>query len=127
MARLRTGDGHAGLAECDVVIEAAPEKQELKLEIFKSLGEVCEDERDPGVEHVVDLDHEARGAQIGRPDRVIGMHFMNPVPVMKLVEIVRGLPTGDATNADGDRARAALRQDDDRRAQTSPASSSIAC
>ena len=84
-------------------------------------------ERDPGVEHVVDLDHQARRARSSRPERVIGMHFMNPVPLMKLVEIVRGLPTSDATYETTVALARAVRQDDDRRARHPRASSSTAC
>ncbi len=96
LGRLRPGGRHRDLADCDLVIEAAPEKEELKLAIFKSLGEVCKD-------HAILASNTSSisitkiAAASGRPDRVIGMHFMNPVPLMKLVEIVRGLPTSDAT------------------------------
>jgi 3-hydroxybutyryl-CoA dehydrogenase len=96
MARLRAGAGHADLSDCDVVIEAAPEKEELKLAIFKSLGEVCKDTAILA-SNTSSISITKIAAASGRPDRVIGMHFMNPVPLMKLVEIVRGLPTSQAT------------------------------
>jgi len=85
------------LGDCDVVIEAAPEKEELKVGIFKSLGEVCKDDAILA-SNTSSISITKLATASGRPDRVIGMHFMNPVPLMKLVEIVRGLPTSDATN-----------------------------
>src|SRR6476646_8982064 len=96
MARLRAGGAHKDLADCDVVIEAAPEKEELKVAIFKSLGEVCKDETILA-SNTSSISITKIAAASGRPDRVIGMHFMNPVTLMKLVEIVRGLPTSQAT------------------------------
>jgi 3-hydroxybutyryl-CoA dehydrogenase len=96
MAHLKAGGGHRDLSDCDVVIEAAPEKEELKLGIFKSLGEVCRDDTILA-SNTSSISITKLATASGRPDRVIGMHFMNPVPVMKLIEIVRGLPTSDTT------------------------------
>jgi 3-hydroxybutyryl-CoA dehydrogenase len=96
LGRLKAGATHRDLVECDVVIEAAPEREELKLAIFKSLGEVCKDEAILA-SNTSSISITKIATASGRPDRVIGMHFMNPVPVMKLVEIVRGLPTSQAT------------------------------
>jgi 3-hydroxybutyryl-CoA dehydrogenase len=96
IAHLKAGAGHRDLVDCDVVIEAAPEKEELKLGIFKSLGEVCKDDAILA-SNTSSISITKLATASGRPDRVIGMHFMNPVPLMKLVEIVRGLPTSDAT------------------------------
>jgi 3-hydroxybutyryl-CoA dehydrogenase len=96
MARLRHGGGYRDLLECDVVIEAAPEKEELKLALFKSLGDACKDDAILA-SNTSSISITKLATASGRPDRVIGMHFMNPVPVMKLVEIVRGLPTSQAT------------------------------
>jgi len=96
MSHLKVGQAHRDLLECDVVIEAAPEKEELKLGIFKSLGEVCKDEAIIA-SNTSSISITKLATASGRPDRVIGMHFMNPVPLMKLVEIVRGLPTSDET------------------------------
>jgi len=96
LGHLKAGIGHRELAECDVVIEAAPEREELKLAIFKSLGETCKDDAILA-SNTSSISITKIAAASGRPDRVIGMHFMNPVPVMKLVEIVRGLPTSQAT------------------------------
>ena len=94
--RLRAGEALRDLAPCDVVIEAAPEREELKLQIFKSLGEACKADAILA-SNTSSISITKIAAASGRPDRVIGMHFMNPVPLMKLVEIVRGLPTSQAT------------------------------
>jgi 3-hydroxybutyryl-CoA dehydrogenase len=96
LGRLRGGERHEDLARCDLVIEAAPEREELKLGIFKSLGAVCKDDAILA-SNTSSISITKLAAASGRPDRVIGMHFMNPVPLMKLVEIVRGLPTSEAT------------------------------
>jgi 3-hydroxybutyryl-CoA dehydrogenase len=97
MSHLRAGQTHRDLVDCDVVIEAAPEKEELKVGIFKSLGELCRDDTILA-SNTSSISITKLASASGRPDRVIGMHFMNPVPLMKLVEIVRGLPTSDDTN-----------------------------
>ena len=95
-ARLRAGASHADLADRDFVIEAAPEKEALKLELMASLGKVTRPECILA-SNTSSISITKLAAASGRPERVIGMHFMNPVPIMKLVEIVRGLPTSDAT------------------------------
>ena len=84
------------LAECDFIVEAATEKFEIKREIFSALDQSCR----AGVilaTNTSSISITGIGAAVTRPDRVIGMHFMNPPPLMKLVEIIRGLPTSDAT------------------------------
>ncbi len=96
LARLSSGGAHADLADRDFVIEAAPESEPLKLGIFKSLGQVVRPDAILA-SNTSSISITKLAAASGRPDRVIGMHFMNPVPLMKLVEIVRGLPTSDAT------------------------------
>ncbi len=96
MSHLKAGAGHRDLVDCDVVIEAAPEKEDLKLALFKNLGEICKDEAILA-SNTSSISITKIAAASGRPDRVIGMHFMNPVPLMKLVEIVRGLPTSQQT------------------------------
>jgi len=84
------------LAECDIVIEAATEKFEVKREIFRELSGITP-------EHAILASNTSSisitrlASQTNRPDRVIGMHFFNPVPVMKLVEVIRGLSTSQAT------------------------------
>ncbi len=84
------------LAICDFIIEAASEKLEIKLELFGELDRLCR----PDVilaSNTSSISITKLAAATGRPDRVIGMHFFNPVPVMKLVEIVRGLATSAET------------------------------
>ena len=88
------------------------ERQELKREIFEALDQACRGGVDPGDQHLVDLHHRASARRSTRPERVIGMHFMNPLPLMKLVEIIRGLPTGGRDLRDDARAGRAARQDD---------------
>jgi 3-hydroxybutyryl-CoA dehydrogenase len=91
-------DLDAGAAGADIVIEAATEHAETKKEIFRRLDAACR----PGVilaSNTSSISITEIGAVTKRPDRVIGMHFMNPVPVMKLVEVIRGLSTSAATFA----------------------------
>jgi 3-hydroxybutyryl-CoA dehydrogenase len=86
------------LRQCDFVIEAAPERFALKQELFSELDSVL----NPEVilaSNTSSISITRLAAQTRRPDRVIGMHFFNPVPVMKLVEVVRGLETTDETFA----------------------------
>jgi 3-hydroxybutyryl-CoA dehydrogenase len=88
----------AGLDDVDLAIEAATENVKIKLEIFRTL-----DRSLPGsailASNTSSISITKIGAVTTRPDRVIGMHFMNPVPVMKLVEVIRGLATSDETFA----------------------------
>ncbi|MBL0378945.1 MAG: 3-hydroxybutyryl-CoA dehydrogenase [Desulfofustis sp. PB-SRB1] len=96
VARIRTTTTLADMAEADYVVEAAVEKQELKFAIFQELDQACP----PPVilaTNTSSIPIGRIGAQTSRPDKVIGMHFMNPVPVMKLVEIIRGLATSRET------------------------------
>jgi 3-hydroxybutyryl-CoA dehydrogenase len=96
LARLEPVASLADLKGADFVVEAATEKVNLKLELFKQLDEACK----PGIIIATNTSSISITLMAGatkRPDKVIGMHFMNPVPVMKLVEIIRGLQTDDAT------------------------------
>lgn len=84
------------LTRCDFVIEAAVEKIDLKKTIFKELGAICK----PGVmlaTNTSGLSITEIAASSGRPQKVIGMHFFNPVPVMKLVELIKGAETDQKT------------------------------
>jgi 3-hydroxybutyryl-CoA dehydrogenase len=85
----------AGLADCDVVIEAATENVELKKQLFAKLDAAC---RKASIlaTNTSSISITTIAAQTQRPERVVGMHFMNPVPVMQLVEIIRGLATDNA-------------------------------
>jgi 3-hydroxybutyryl-CoA dehydrogenase len=97
LARIAPADIYGGdLESVDFVVEAATESFDTKREIFAALDQACR----PGVilaTNTSSISITAIGGAVTRPDRVIGMHFMNPPPLMKLVEIIRGLPTSDAT------------------------------
>ncbi len=95
-ARLHKAPDLDDLAQCDFVVEAATERESLKLEIFGKLDKIVPKQAILA-SNTSSISITRIGAASGRPDRVIGMHFMNPVPVMKLVEIIRGLPTSDET------------------------------
>jgi 3-hydroxybutyryl-CoA dehydrogenase len=84
------------LAECDVVIEAATENIDLKITVFEQLDALCKPETILA-SNTSSLSITRLAAATRRPDRVIGLHFFNPVPIMKLVEIVRALQTSDET------------------------------
>jgi 3-hydroxybutyryl-CoA dehydrogenase len=86
----------AKLADCDFVIEAATEKFEIKAEIFRDLDKVCRPEIILAT-NTSSISITKVGALTKRADKVIGMHFFNPVPIMKLVEVIRGLATSDET------------------------------
>jgi 3-hydroxybutyryl-CoA dehydrogenase len=86
----------AQLASCDFVIEAATEKFEIKAEIFRDLGRICRSEV-VLASNTSSISITRLGAVARRPEKIIGMHFFNPVPVMKLVEIIRGLATAQET------------------------------
>jgi 3-hydroxybutyryl-CoA dehydrogenase len=89
-------DLKAGAANADLVIEAATENKEIKLSLFKQLSELCKADAIVA-SNTSSISITQIAAATNRPDKVIGMHFMNPVPVMKLVEVIRGYATGDAT------------------------------
>jgi len=84
------------LREVELVIEAIPEDLALKQELFAELNRVCPPQTIL-TSNTSSISITKLGAASGRPDRVVGMHFMNPAPVMRLVEIVRGLETSERT------------------------------
>ncbi len=88
----------AKLASCDFVIEAATEKLEIKSEIFRDLDSICRPEV-VLASNTSSISITKLAALTKRPHKVIGMHFFNPVPVMKLVEVIRGLATSQDTFA----------------------------
>jgi 3-hydroxybutyryl-CoA dehydrogenase len=94
--RIRPATKMAQLSDCALVIEAATENIELKKAIFRELSEVL----DPNgiiATNTSSISITALAAVTDRPDRFIGLHFMNPVPVMKLVEVIRGIATSEQT------------------------------
>ena len=98
LGRIKGSVSLKDMAAADFVVEAATEKQAIKFQIFRDLDQMCK----PGAILATNTSSIPIGriaAQTQRPDKVIGMHFMNPVPVMKLVEIIPGLPTSEATLA----------------------------
>jgi len=86
----------AKLAACDFVVEAATEKLEIKAGIFRDLDKICRPEVIIS-SNTSSISVTKLAALTKRPDKVIGMHFFNPVPVMKLVEVIRGLATSQAS------------------------------
>ncbi|MGD9823959.1 3-hydroxybutyryl-CoA dehydrogenase [Desulfobacter sp.] len=96
LARITTTTDLKDMAKADFVVEAAVERQDLKFKIFRDLDEIC-----PA--HVILASNTSSiligsiAAQTSRPDKVIGMHFMNPVPMMKLVEVIKGIATSEET------------------------------
>ena len=87
------------LSGCQLVIEAASERFEVKQQLFQQLDQLCPAETILAT-NTSSISITKIAAQTRRPDRVIGMHFFNPVPVMKLVEVIRGLATSNETYAD---------------------------
>ncbi len=98
LERIRAVDGISGLSQADLVVEAVSENPDLKFKIFRELDAAC-------APHAILASNTSSisitliAAQTKRPEKVAGMHFMNPVPVMKLVEGIRGLQTSDETFA----------------------------
>jgi 3-hydroxybutyryl-CoA dehydrogenase len=96
LARISATVDRAKLAECDLVIEAATEKFDIKAAIFRELDRMLKPEVILA-SNTSSISITKIGALTGRAGKVIGMHFFNPVPVMKLVEVIRGLATSQAT------------------------------
>jgi len=96
LGRIKSSVDLKDMADADFVVEAATENETIKFQIFKDLDNICP-------KHSI-LSTNTSSIPIGRiasqtkrPDKVIGMHFMNPVPVMQLIEVIRGLATSDET------------------------------
>ena len=94
LARISTSDNIQDLKDCDLVIEAATENEKIKLAIFEELDKLC-DEKTILATNTSSLSITAIGAATNRPEKVIGMHFFNPVPMMALVEVIKGQLTSD--------------------------------
>ena len=98
VSRIRTATDLAGVGGAELVVEAASEQRDVKFRIFRELDQAAAAgailATNTSSIPITDI-----AAQTGRPAQVIGMHFMNPVPVMQLVEVIRGLETSDQTTA----------------------------
>lgn len=96
LSRIKTTDNLEDLSHCDLIIETAVENMELKRELFKRLDDVCPPHvvlaTNTSSLSIIDMAMATR-----RPDKVLGMHFFNPAPVMKLLEIVRTIATSEET------------------------------
>jgi len=94
LARIETATGLDVVGEADLVVEAVSERRETKRAVFGRLGEIC---RSDAVlaSNTSSISITELASGVPGPDRFIGMHFMNPVPVMKLVEVIRGLESSD--------------------------------
>ena len=99
MDRLETAPRLAGLAGCELVIEAAPEEVELKRELFAQLAEICDREAILAT-NTSSLSVTEIAATVPGPDRVVGMHFFNPPALMRLVEVVAGEASSEAALAE---------------------------
>ncbi len=101
LARINATTDRTKLVDCDLVIEAATENEELKVKILKDLCATLSP-RTLLATNTSSISITKLAAATDRPDRFIGMHFFNPVPVMALLELIRGLQTSDDTHAKAD-------------------------
>ncbi|MDL2343124.1 3-hydroxybutyryl-CoA dehydrogenase [Deinococcus sp. MIMF12] len=96
LGRIRFTTELADFADCDIVVEAIVENEAIKAQLFRQLGEIVK----PGgilASNTSSIPITSLATASGRPERFIGMHFMNPVPLMQLVEVIRGYSTSDET------------------------------
>ena len=98
LGRIETTTELEGLKGCSVVVEAATENFEIKQQIFQKLDHICGEDAILS-SNTSSISITKIAAATKRPDKVIGMHFFNPVPLMKLVEVIRGIATSDETYA----------------------------
>ena len=96
LSRIETATGIEAMAGVDVCIEAATENPDVKLELFRDLESVCREDAILA-SNTSSISLTKIAGACARPERVIGMHFFNPVPLMKLVEVIRAMQTSDAT------------------------------
>jgi len=93
---ISTAESYDGLSDCDLVIEAATEKEDVKRKIFSALCPSLKPEA-LVASNTSSISITRLAASTDRPEKFIGIHFMNPVPLMELVELIRGIATADAT------------------------------
>jgi 3-hydroxybutyryl-CoA dehydrogenase len=98
LGRIKTTTSLDELANCSLIVEAAPENFEIKKQIFEKLDAICPADTILS-SNTSSISITKIAAVTKRPDKVIGMHFFNPVPLMKLVEVIRGIATSDETYA----------------------------
>lgn len=96
LARIKATTDIREVADCDIVIEAATENMEIKKKIFAELDEVCKEDAILAT-NTSSLSITEIASATNRPHKVIGMHFFNPVPVMKLIEVIKGIATSEET------------------------------
>jgi 3-hydroxybutyryl-CoA dehydrogenase len=94
LSRIRGSDNIEELKDCFLVVEAATENMEIKKDIFRLLDRTCKEDTILA-SNTSSLSITELGSVTQRPDKVIGMHFFNPVPVMKLVEVIKGIKTSE--------------------------------
>ncbi|MES1179564.1 MAG: 3-hydroxybutyryl-CoA dehydrogenase [Hyphomicrobium sp.] len=96
LARIKSAETYEGLADCDLVIETAVEKEEVKRKIFT---ELCPSLKPEAIvaSNTSSISITRLASSTDRPEKFIGIHFMNPVPLMELVEVIRGIATDDST------------------------------
>ncbi|MBN1226686.1 MAG: 3-hydroxybutyryl-CoA dehydrogenase [Deltaproteobacteria bacterium] len=97
ISRIKGSTDISDMKQVDFLVEAATENEQLKLKIFSELDDICKNDTILS-SNTSSISITKIAGATKRPQKVIGMHFMNPVPVMKLVEIIRGLATSDETN-----------------------------
>jgi len=96
LARITAGVGLSGLAECQIVVEAVVESLDVKAEVFRALDRLLGSDAILA-SNTSSISITKLASVTSRPEKFIGMHFMNPVPMMKLVEVIRGIATSDGT------------------------------
>jgi 3-hydroxybutyryl-CoA dehydrogenase len=96
LARIHSADSMDGLANCDIVIETATEQEQVKRQIFSQVCAVLKPEAIVAT-NTSSISITRLASSTDRPERFIGIHFMNPAPLMELVEVIRGIATDDAT------------------------------
>ena len=99
LKKIEISTDYSKVSECHLVIEAATENEKIKSDIFKELDNTCQ-QNTILASNTSSISITKIARATNRPEQVIGMHFMNPVPVMKLVEIVRGKKTDDTTTSE---------------------------
>ena len=96
LARIQTGTDLAAFSDCDLIVESVVEDEEVKRELFRQLARIAKREA-VFTTNTSTISITRLASSTDRPERFMGMHFMNPAPVMQLVELIRGIATGEET------------------------------